>query len=111
MFPKEKAWYANEGLSLREISRQTGHSFKTDQKYVYQLDWSEDNLRLPEYPFSVVFRYAALTVNKSGFVTIETNKYGLSPTLAGEMVQAKIFFDHVEFFHDHHLVDSLPVRT
>jgi hypothetical protein len=51
-----------------------------------------------------VFRYASLTVNKSGFVTIETNKYGLSPMLSGETVQAKIFFDHVEFFHDHHPV-------
>jgi hypothetical protein len=68
--------------------------------------WEEDKaslLCLPEYPFSV-FRYAALTVNKSGFVTIETNKYGLSPMLSGETVQAKIFYDHVEFFHDHHPV-------
>jgi hypothetical protein len=46
----------------------------------------------------------ALTVSKSGFVTIETNKYGLSPMLSGETVQAKIFYDHVEFFHDHHPV-------
>ena len=68
--------------------------------------WEDDKaslLCLPEYPFSV-FRYSALTVNKNGFVTIETNKYGLSPALAGETVQAKIFFDHVEFFHDHHPV-------
>jgi len=43
-------------------------------------------------------------VSKSGFVTIETNKYGLSPMLSGETVQAKIFYDHVEFFHDHHPV-------
>ena len=39
-----KDLYENEDLSLREISRQTGHSFKTVQKYAYQLDWSEDNL-------------------------------------------------------------------
>lgn len=68
--------------------------------------WEDDKaslLCLPEYPFSV-FRYAALTVSKSGFVTIETNKYGLSPILFGETVQAKIFYDHVEFFHDHHPV-------
>ena len=65
--------------------------------------WQDDKaalLQLPEYPFTV-FRYAALTVSKNGFVTIETNKYGLSPTLSGETVQAKIFFDHVEFYHDH----------
>lgn len=52
-------------------------------------------LTLPEYLFSV-FRYASLTVSKTGFVV-----YGLSPALAGEVVQAKIFFDRIEFFHDH----------
>ena len=72
--------------------------------------WEEDYaqlLRLPEYPFSV-FRYEALSVNKSGFAVIDTNRYGLSPTLAGETVQAKIFFDHVEFFYDHQLVGRYP---
>ncbi len=39
-----KDLYENEDLSLREISRKTGHSFKTVQKYAYQSDWSEDNL-------------------------------------------------------------------
>ena len=39
-----KDLYENEDLSLREISRKTGHSFKTVQKYAYQLNWSEDNL-------------------------------------------------------------------
>lgn len=65
--------------------------------------WQEDHealLQLPEYPFSV-FRYAALTVNKYGFAVIDTNKYGLAPYLAGETVQAKIYFDHIEFFYDH----------
>lgn len=57
-------------------------------------------LTLPEYLFSV-FRYASLTVSKTGFVVIDTNKYGLSPALAGEVVQAKIFFDRIEFFYDH----------
>ena len=65
--------------------------------------WEADRdalLKLPEYPFPV-FRYEALLVNKYGFVVIDTNKYGLAPTLAGKTVQAKIFFDHVEFYHDH----------
>lgn len=39
-----KDLYKNEDLSLREISRQTGHGFKTVQKYAYQLNWSEDHL-------------------------------------------------------------------
>lgn len=65
--------------------------WKTDQ---------ESLLTLPEHPFSV-FRYEALTVNKYGFVTIDTNKYGLSPALSRKTVQAKIFYDHVEFYYDH----------
>ena len=63
--------------------------------------WEADRdalLKLPEYPFPV-FRYEALAVNKYGFAVIDTNKYGLAPTLAGKTVQAKIFFDHVEFYH------------
>ncbi len=70
--------------------------------------WSEDEralLPLPEYPFSV-FRYAALTVSKTGFATIDTNRYGLSPALAGQTVQAKVFYDHVEFYHDHEPVGN-----
>ena len=62
-------------------------------------------LNLPDYPFTV-FRYSTLTVSKTGFVVIDTNRYGLSPALAGEVVQAKIFFDHIEFFHDHHAVGT-----
>ncbi|WP_195279888.1 hypothetical protein [Clostridium sp. J1101437_171009_A5] len=55
-----------------------------------------------------MFRYTTLTVSKTGFATIETNKYGLSPMLAGEKVQAKIFYDHVEFYHDHRPVGRFP---
>ena len=72
--------------------------------------WDEDKaalLELPQYPFSV-FRYTTLTVSKTEFATIETNRYGLSPTLAGEKVQAKIFYDHVEFYHDHRPVGRFP---
>ncbi|MCM1225763.1 MAG: IS21 family transposase, partial [Lachnospiraceae bacterium] len=72
--------------------------------------WEEDRkelLALPEYPFPV-FRYEALTVNKYGFAAVDTNRYGLSPAMAGERVQAKIYFDHVEFYHDHRLVCKYP---
>jgi len=68
--------------------------------------WQEDKtelLELPAYPFPV-FRYSALAVNKNGFATVDTNRYSLSPALAGETVQAKIFFDHIEFYHDHQLI-------
>lgn len=65
--------------------------------------WQEEKsvlLKLPEYPFSV-FRYSSMTVNKTGFAVVDTNRYGLSPSLAGEVIQAKIFFDRIEFFYEH----------
>ena len=68
--------------------------------------WQEDAqnlLTMPQHPYQV-FRYAALKVNKNGFAVVDTNKYGLSPTLIGETVQAKIYFDQIEFFYDHQLV-------
>ena len=73
--------------------------------------WQEDSkklLILPEHPYSV-FRYEALVADKTGFVVVDTNKYGLSPTLAGKKVQAKIYFDRIEFFYDHQL--SLSVHS
>ena len=63
--------------------------------------WEEERgklLTLPEHPYDV-FHYVTLAVNKCGFVTIETNRYGLNPALAGETVQAKIRYDRVEFFY------------
>ena len=65
--------------------------------------WETDRSKLPalpEHPYEV-FRYEALTVNKYGFATVDTNSYGLPPELAGEIVQAKIYFDRIEFFYDH----------
>lgn len=68
--------------------------------------WAEEKrklLVLPEYEYEV-FRYESLSVNKTGFVTLDTNRYGLSPTLARKIVQAKIFFDQVEFYYDRQLL-------
>ena len=49
-----------------------------------------------------------MSVNKYGFAVIDTNRYGLSPVLAGRVVQAKVFFDHIEFYHDHQPVGNYP---
>ena len=75
--------------------------------YKYKLPiqelWEADEkslLKLPEHPFPI-FRYEAVTVNKYGFATLDTNKYGLAPALSGRIVQAKLFFNHVEFYYDH----------
>ncbi len=68
--------------------------------------WKEDSavlLTLPAHPYQV-FRYTTLTVNKNGFATVDTNRYSLSPALQGETVQAKIFYAHIEFYHDRQLI-------
>ena len=39
-------------------------------------------------------------MNKYGFTVIDTNRYGLSPVLVGRIIQAKAFFDHIEFYHN-----------
>ncbi len=70
--------------------------------------WEEENeklLMLPEVPYNV-FRYETLKVSKTGFVSIDTNKYGLSPEFHDETIQAKIFYDRIEFYHAHDLVAS-----
>jgi transposase len=70
--------------------------------------WTEEKgrlLRLPEHEYEV-YRYEALSANKYGYVTIDTNKYGLSPTLAGKQVQAKIYHDRVELYYEGQLMKS-----
>jgi len=64
--------------------------------------WNDEKsqlLTLPEYEYEV-FSYEFLSVNKSGFVIIDTNRYGLSPELHGKVVQAKVYFDKIEVYHD-----------
>lgn len=63
--------------------------------------WKEDQhclLNLPENPFQV-FRYLTCSVRKDGFVTFETNRYGLSPELGEKKVQMKVFYDRLEFYY------------
>ena len=43
-------------------------------------------------------------MSQTGFVSFETNKYGLSPELHNTTVQAKIFHDSIEFYHDKTLI-------
>jgi transposase len=70
--------------------------------------WAEEHghlLTLPEYEYEV-FRYESLSVNKTGFVLIDTNRCGLSPAFAGKVVQARIFFDRVELYYDRQLLKT-----
>ena len=62
-------------------------------------------LLLPKHPYRV-FRYETLTVNKYGFVTIDTNHYGLSPQFAGQKVQARIFAYKIELCYERALLKT-----
>jgi len=70
--------------------------------------WEKDKgslLVLPKYEYEV-FRYESLAVSKTGFVTVDTNKYGLSPEMANKVVQAKIYFDKIEVYYDRILLKA-----
>jgi transposase len=70
--------------------------------------WLEEKqhlLKLPDYEYNV-YRYESLAVNKNGFILIDTVRYGLSPEMSGTIVQAKIYFDKVEVYHDHCLLKT-----
>lgn len=60
-------------------------------------------MSLPSVRFNV-FSYKSFRVSQTGFVSFETNKYGLSPELHNTTVQAKIFHDNIEFYHDKALI-------
>ena len=102
-------------ISFDEFNRQLFEWCEKDADRIHyqqgvkiQKLWEEESTRLlilPENPYNV-FRYESLRVSKTGFVSIDTNKYGLSPELHNETVQAKIFYDRIEFYHDHVLVAS-----
>jgi len=70
--------------------------------------WDEDRqalLNLPVYEYEV-FRYETVRINNYGFVTVDTNKYGLSPELSGKMASVKIYCNHIEIYHDHALLKT-----
>lgn len=72
--------------------------------------WEQERsklLTLPVYEYEV-FRYESLRVGNTGFVKLDTNSYGLSPGLCGKVVQVKIFFDRLEFYHDRTLLVRYP---
>lgn len=92
--------FNQELLARCDADHQRMHYQRKERISVLWAEEKESLLTLPEYEYEV-FRYESLSVNKIGFVTIDTNRYGLSPSLSGKVVQAKIFFDRVEVFYDH----------
>ena len=72
--------------------------------------WDEERqklLYLPQNEYSV-FRYETVKLNKYGNATIDTNAYGLSPELAGQTAQAKIYADRVELYYEHAMLKTYP---
>jgi transposase len=70
--------------------------------------WAQEKerlLTLPEHEYEV-FCYESLSVSNTGFVKVDTSQYGLSPELHGKIVQAKIFFDRIQFFYDRQLLKT-----
>ena len=70
--------------------------------------WEDEKqhlLDLPEHEYEV-FRYESLSVSKTGFILVDTNRYGLSPNMSGSIVQAKIYFDKIEVFYDRCLLKT-----
>lgn len=62
-------------------------------------------LTLPNYEYEV-FRYESFSVNKYELIMLDTCKYGLSPELYGKTIQAKIYFDKIEIYHDRCLLKT-----
>lgn len=90
----------NEQLLTRcDADHQREHYRRKEQVSALWAEEKQTLLTLPEYEYEV-FRYESLSVNKTGFVTIDTNRYGLSPALCGKVVQVKIFYDRVEMYYD-----------
>ncbi len=70
--------------------------------------WEDEKkhlLVLPEYEYEV-FSYESLRVNKTGFITLDKVRYGLSPEWAGKVVQVKAFFDKIEVYCDRQLLKT-----
>ena len=79
-----------------------------EQGVLIQELWAEEKqvlLTLPKYEYEV-FSYETLRVNKTGFITLDKVRYGISPEWAGKAVQVKTWFDRIEVFYDRHLLKT-----
>jgi transposase len=97
--------YNEELLTLCDADHDREHYLHGD---TLENLWEQENkylLTLPKYEYEV-FRYESLKVGKTGFVTVDKKKYGLSPEYNGKIIEAKIHFDRIQFFYDHQLLTT-----
>lgn len=65
--------------------------------------WEQERqclLTLPEHEYDV-YRFESARINNYGYITVDTNKYGVSPELVGRTAQVKIYFDRIKIYYDH----------
>jgi len=96
----------NEEL-LKSCDKDHDRKHYEHNKMIEEL-WEEEKgslLALPRYDY-VVFRYESLRVDKYGFIRVDTTKYGISPEMHGKLVQAKVYFDKIEVYHERSLLKT-----
>jgi len=62
-------------------------------------------LVLPPLEYQI-FRHETVRVNNYGYIAVDKNKYGVSPELIDQRVQAKIFYDKIEIYYEHALLKA-----
>ena len=70
--------------------------------------WEEEKrhlLTLPEFEYEV-YRYESLSVGPTGFISVDTTKYGITPEMSGKSVLAKIYYDKIEVYYDRCLLKT-----
>ncbi|MDR1541457.1 MAG: IS21 family transposase, partial [Clostridiales bacterium] len=91
--------FNKELTALCDADQDRGHCRRGDT--LKEL-WEEDGkylLALPEYEREA-FRCESPSVGKTGFAAVGKRTYGLSPEHNGKRVQAKIYFDRIQFFYE-----------
>ncbi|MDL2249009.1 hypothetical protein LJB89_04885, partial [Tyzzerella sp. OttesenSCG-928-J15] len=81
----------------------TTHEAEKEREQLELYMW--ELLSLPENEYRV-FRYETVRINNYGFVTIDNNKYGVTPELAGEQAEVKIYFNRIEIYFEHTLLKT-----
>ena len=61
--------------------------------------------KLPSCPYEI-FRLTEARIDKYGFVSADSRKYGVAPEFAGRMAEVKIRYDRVEIYCEHALLKS-----
>ena len=110
LIPVQAQYLSAKGMTqlvrtIGKVKKQINPALKIDGILLTLVDtrtnFARDTANLLWQNYGSVLRIFKTQISKTGFVTIDTNRYGVSPELAGRLVQAKLWFDKIEIFHDH----------